>query len=73
MTVIRWHRVCIKMDKEEIVDKALDISIYATDSRYPNELELDEGDVRRALEDSKEIMDWVKDAIDAPKIRTDTK
>ena len=49
---------------ENIILKAAEISMYATEARYPNELPIDEKDVSKALQDSKEIMDWVKNVID---------
>ena len=51
---------------EEIITKSAEISMYASEPRYPNELVLDEQDVNRALQDSKMIMDWVKKTIEAP-------
>ncbi len=61
----------LKRDKgidipEEIITKSAEISMYASEPRYPNELVLDEQDVNRALQDSKMIMDWVKKTIEAP-------
>ena len=65
-------RNILKEDKsidipEEIIIKAAEISMYASEPRYPNELMVEEKDVKKALEDSKAIMDWVLAAIDAPK------
>lgn len=45
---------------EDIILKAAEISMYASEPRYPNELPIDEMDVSKALQDSKEIMNWVK-------------
>ena len=66
-------RNLLKQDKgidipEEVITKSAEISMYASEPRYPNELVLEEQDVNRALQDSKMIMDWVIKAIESPKL-----
>ena len=51
---------------DEILTKAAEISMYASEPRYPSELYVDERNAEEALRDSKAIMDWVASAIDAP-------
>lgn len=63
----------LKQDKgidvpEEIITKSAEISMFASEPRYPNELMVDEQDVNRALRDSKMIMDWVIEVIESPGI-----
>lgn len=53
---------------EELLEMASDISIYASEPRYPNELPVDETDVLKAEKYSKAIMEWVKAAINAPQL-----
>lgn len=55
----------LKQDKEieipkEIMIKSAEISMYASEIRYPSVLLVSEQDVGKALQDSKVIMDWVK-------------
>ena len=50
-------RKILKADKgidipEEIITKSAEISMYASEPRYPNELVVEEQDVNRALRDS---------------------
>ncbi len=63
----------LKKDKgievsKEIINMASDISIYASEPRYPNEFPAEEADVIRARKYCKEIMKWIQEAIDAPKL-----
>ncbi|MBQ9391637.1 MAG: hypothetical protein IJU02_05555 [Lachnospiraceae bacterium] len=46
---------------------ASDISIYASEPRYPNEFPADESDVIKAGKYCKEIMKWAIEVINAPK------
>ncbi|MCR5685586.1 MAG: HEPN domain-containing protein [Lachnospiraceae bacterium] len=48
---------------KEILEIASDISIYASEPRYPKELIANEQDVEKALTDSRKIMDWVNSII----------
>jgi len=62
----------VKSDKGiELTDKiktmASDISIYASEPRYPNEFPADESDVIKAGKYCKEIMKWAIEVINAPK------
>ena len=68
----------LKQDKgidvpEEIITKSAEISMYASEPRYPNELVVEEQDVKRALQDSKMIMDWVTKVIESSQIVAATK
>lgn len=63
----------LKQDKgidvpEEIIIKSAEISMYASEPRYPNELVVEEQDVNKVLQDSKIIMDWVTKVIESPRI-----
>ena len=63
----------VKKDKgialaEELINMASDISIYASEPRYPNEFPADEADVIRAGKYCKAIMDWIQKVIDAPSV-----
>ena len=53
---------------EDIYFKAVNISVYASEPRYPNEMLVSEENVEMALYDSKAIMDWVKEVIAAPSL-----
>lgn len=58
----------VKKDKgveltEELVNMASDISIYASEPRYPNEFPADESDVIKARKYCTEIMKWAKDVM----------
>ena len=60
----------VKKDKgveltEELVNMASDISIYASEPRYPNEFPADESDVIKARKYCTEIMKWAKDVMNA--------
>ena len=63
----------VKTDKglvisDEMLNMASDISIYASEMRYPNETPADENDVIKARRICITIMEWVKSAIDAPSL-----
>ena len=63
----------IKDDKgiaisEDLMNMASDISIYASEPRYPNEVPSDESDVVKARKYCITIMDWVKKVIEMPTI-----
>ena len=54
------------------MDIAESLSKYGVAQRYPNEIKVDENQVRKALTDAAAILDWVNRAIDAPdKPKTD--
>ena len=58
--------------EESLMDIAESLSKYGVARRYPNEIEVDENQVRKALTDAAAILDWVNRAIDAPdKPKTD--
>ena len=70
-------RKILKADKgidipEEIITKSAEISMYASEPRYPNELVVEEQDVNRALQDSRTIIDWITRTIESPTIMADT-
>ena len=52
--------------EESLMDIAESLSKYGVAPRYPNEIEVDENQVRKALTDAAAILDWVNRAIDAP-------
>ena len=59
----------VKQDKgitltDEIINMASDISIYASEPRYPNEFPADESDVIKARKYCGEILDWIKKVLD---------
>ncbi len=53
----------IKRDLLLCADK---LTKYSVSPRYPNEIEVDEEQVRKALSDSENILLWVENVIAAP-------
>ena len=52
--------------KENLMDIAESLSKYGVAPRYPNEIEVDEDKVSKALQDADEFLSWVLTVIDAP-------
>ena len=72
---LRQLKNIVKDDKgiavpDDLMNMAADISIYASEPRYPNEVPSDANDANRARKYCIAIMDWVKKAIGAPSIKS---
>ena len=52
--------------KENLMDIAESLSKNGVAPRYPNEIEVDEDKVSKALQDADEFLSWVLTVIDAP-------
>ncbi len=53
---------------QDLMEIANSLSKYGVLPRYPNEIEVDEYQVKKALNDAKQIMDWVEMVIRAKRL-----
>ena len=70
---LRQIKNIVKDDKgiivtDELLDIASDLSVYASEPRYPNEIRADAADVIKTRKYCVTIMEWVKKAIEAPAV-----
>ena len=75
---IRQIKNIVKDDKgifvtDELLDIASDLSTYASEPRYPNEIPADAADVIKTRKYCVTIMEWVKKAIEAPSLKKEEK
>ena len=68
--LITLNKICIEYNFVfyDIKDQCIDLTDYGVQTRYPFNVDLDESDVKIALEDTKKVIDFVKKTIDDKKI-----
>jgi len=56
---------------EDLLLMADTLSKFGVAPRYPNEIEVEEHDVKKALEDSSFILQWIESIIDLPDVSSE--
>lgn len=70
--LLRQVKNLLKKDKgfaipDDIMVRAARISRYGSEIRYPQEIQVEEHDAVKALEDGETILHWVKECLESPR------